>query len=142
MNVTVTRGERVKKSENFADVIYGRPLSIIESATDLIEHEHGVGLEQRVPEHLPDEDALGHVLDLGAVAVEALVEPDAVSDGVAQRGPLLLGHPCRQGRRCHPPRLSDADLLIGFNVELSQLEPSPDSSLIFRLILLLNDSAI
>ena len=28
VNVTVTRGEGVKKSENFADFMYGRPLRL------------------------------------------------------------------------------------------------------------------
>ena len=36
MNVTVTRGEGVKKSDNFEDVIYGRPLNQTSSAGDLI----------------------------------------------------------------------------------------------------------
>ena len=41
MNVTVTRGEGLKKSENFVDVIYGRPLTLFLSSVQVREMVEG-----------------------------------------------------------------------------------------------------
>ncbi len=65
-------------------------------------------VSSRSPESLGEQDAVGHHLDVGAVA-DPVGEAHLVADGFAQRGAYLLGDPLGHGARRDAPRLGVPD---------------------------------
>ena len=74
----------------------------------LVDDERVVGAQHPVPLDLGEQDAVGHDLDLGRVA-RPVGETDLEADGLAERGPELLGDAVGDRTRGQPARLGVAD---------------------------------